>query len=42
MIWCPACGASEFAELGVLGHLTWLRCRDCGLDVSVQAEEVQP
>lgn len=29
---CPACGAHEAVELGALGNLQWLRCRDCGME----------
>lgn len=30
---CPECGSHVLVYLGVLGTLTWLRCRQCGMDV---------
>lgn len=32
---CPACGGQVPTELGALGRLLHLRCRDCGMDCSV-------
>jgi transposase-like protein len=30
---CPVCADEVKGErLGVLGRLTWYRCRDCGID----------
>lgn len=34
---CPSC-QGESAVLGVLGNLLWRRCRDCGIDFSVNTE----
>lgn len=35
---CPACGSEVLVLLGQLGRLLWLRCRDCGIDVSQPAD----
>jgi len=35
---CPACGG-EGVALGTLGALLHLRCRDCGMDFSVDAPD---
>ena len=35
MIPCPLCGGRGI-ELGVLGDLTHIRCRDCGGDFSTE------
>lgn len=35
---CPACGGPGVA-LGTLGMLLHLRCRDCGLDFSVDSPD---
>lgn len=34
---CPHCGG-PLVLLGVLGHLTHLRCRDCGAQVERETE----
>lgn len=36
---CPLC-EGEGLLLGTLGHLVWLRCRDCGIDFNVTREAV--
>ena len=30
---CPRCGSDRFTLLGLLGKVTWYRCRACGTDV---------
>lgn len=32
---CKMCGGSVWVWLGRLGTLAWLRCRQCGCEVSV-------
>lgn len=38
---CPICAAENGAdcELGHLGDLLWIRCRYCGIDYNLKAEE---
>lgn len=36
---CPVCGCCEFSDLGSLGKIQWLRCRNCGSDVQREEEE---
>lgn len=36
---CAACGSDHLVPLGRMGSLLWLRCRACGIDQSVPAEE---
>ena len=38
---CPACNCKEHSCIGILGKLTYLRCRDCGIDYSVDRELYQ-
>lgn len=39
MNYCPACGyEGPHTLLGQLGHLTWLRCRSCGIDFNVKGD----
>ena len=35
---CPACGSEVLVLLGQLGRLLWLRCRDCGIDCNLPAD----
>ncbi len=35
---CPTCGGL-LTLLGRLGSLLWLRCRQCGMDCSISAED---
>ena len=35
---CPCCDSNEAIELGTLGTLNWLRCRDCGFEYNQTAE----
>ena len=35
---CTLCGSNVFTYLGTLGRFVWLRCRACGADISVPAE----
>ena len=39
---CPACTCENDtnAILGTFGRLTWLRCRDCGMDYKIDYREV--
>ncbi len=37
---CPACGSLYATLLGILGRLAHLRCRHCGIDYSIPAEEL--
>ena len=37
---CNECGG-ELVELGQLGVLLWLRCRNCGMTAAVENGEVQ-
>lgn len=34
---CSWCGSHSLGLLGELGQLLWMRCRDCGSDVPVDA-----
>ena len=34
---CPFCGG-PLEELGALGSVYWMRCRDCGMDVSADGD----
>jgi len=34
---CEYCGGELF-ELGILGDLLWVQCRDCGLEMSMLPE----
>ncbi len=36
---CPLCGNWDATLLGVLNLLTWVRCRACGADYTVDKEE---
>lgn len=36
---CPLCESSTLVLIGTLGRLTWLRCRDCGIDLSIPASK---
>jgi hypothetical protein len=36
---CPLCGSECLVLLGRLGRLLWLRCRDCGIDLSRTTED---
>jgi transcription elongation factor Elf1 len=36
---CPACDSDDAIFLGTLGIRHNLRCRDCGMDFSVEADE---
>lgn len=35
---CPVCGG-ELTVLGILGRLLWCRCRNCGMECNLPAEE---
>jgi len=37
---CPACHAENESDciLGTLGRLTWVRCRYCGMQYSINIE----
>ena len=35
---CPICDSPEYFLLGILGKVTWCRCRACGMDFSVVNE----
>lgn len=35
---CPWCGCQTMVMLGVLGHVLWLRCRDCGCEVQAHVD----
>tara|TARA_Y100000310_G_scaffold120524_1_gene119307 strand:+ start:122 stop:271 length:150 start_codon:yes stop_codon:yes gene_type:complete len=37
---CPICNGEEFSMLGILGKLAHLRCRACGADISIAAEQL--
>ncbi len=37
---CPACGGHP-TLLGQLASLIWLRCRQCGIDWNVKAEDIE-
>ena len=36
---CPLCDCKRAVELGVLGRLLWLRCRNCGIDYHVDTAD---
>lgn len=38
---CEGCGGTQFTMLGTLGTLTHLRCRSCGLDTTINADELE-
>lgn len=38
---CPMCHG-EAGLLGVLGSVAHLRCRDCGWQYSIDAEDIEP
>lgn len=35
---CPVCGGTQ-EYMGVLGHLLWLRCIDCGMESNIRIEK---
>jgi transcription elongation factor Elf1 len=35
---CPCCGG-PYTILGKLGRLWWVRCRNCGIEVKLSAEQ---
>lgn len=37
---CPVCGGPG-VPLGEFGSLLWVRCRDCGLDHSINVKEAE-
>lgn len=37
---CPACGDERISILGLLGRRMHVRCRACGLDRSMEADEL--
>lgn len=37
---CPACHSAQLLVIGALGRLVWLRCRACGVDFPVPAEDL--
>jgi hypothetical protein len=39
MVYCPVCDGPGYL-LGVLGSLVWCRCRNCGWDFNVPADEL--
>jgi len=39
---CPACRSTLAVVLGYLGTLLWVRCRQCGMDRQVPAEDAPP
>lgn len=39
-LFCPSCGGDTFVPLGQLGRLFHLRCRECGADSHVAAEDL--
>lgn len=38
---CSHCGSENFCLLGALGSITWLRCRDCGMNMELEGAEVE-
>jgi hypothetical protein len=36
---CPVCDSNQYVLLGTLGNLTWFRCRKCGNDLWVWADQ---
>lgn len=40
MIACPKCDATMPTLLGTLGNLTHFRCRDCGWEYNMPADQV--
>lgn len=38
---CPSCGSPNLFLLGRLGSITWIRCRDCGIDIRAKDEIIE-
>jgi translation initiation factor 2 beta subunit (eIF-2beta)/eIF-5 len=39
---CEACRSEELQLMGSLGHIVWLKCRDCGWQQSTEPIEQEP
>lgn len=38
---CPVCDCEECTLMGMLGSITWLRCRACGMTFPADADPVR-
>jgi len=38
---CPGCSSDNAVYMGRLGRKVWYRCRDCGLEFSLESGEIE-
>ena len=39
-MFCPICDSTDFIVLGTLGNISYLRCRNCGIDFQTDSKAI--